>query len=167
MHLFAHLAKPSLLATHTAWNACQTEWVLVVNSTDRHSWIQFNFRRFIHTSRISLKQVLTRTMRIKGEEYYRRMDGVPKDYDMVYKFPMHYTLNAGKLVAVATTSIVPCAWLYNYVNEVPETQLQFMSSLSTNVSELWWFIAALAGTNFIVYRCCHIPALRIYRKDEE
>lgn len=95
------------------------------------------------------------------------MDGLPKDYEMIYKFPLHYTLNTGKMVGVATSTIIPLAWLNNYIKQVPENQVEFISSLSTNVSDLWWFAGALALTNFIVYRCCHVATLRVYRNQKE
>lgn len=127
----------------------------------------FNFRRNIHTSQRSLKQVLTRAMRIKGEEYYRRMDGIPKDYEMIYKFPLHYTLNTGKLAVITSGSSLLGFCLYNYITGVPLRESEFVSTLAANADEFWWFVGALAYTSLLVYRCCHIITLRIYRNEKK
>lgn len=114
--------------------------------------------------------MLTKTLRIKHEDYYRRLDGIPENYKMIYKLPLHYTLNLGKDIAVATPSAATIALLYykyfNFNGLAEEPASYFISFHAADQTELNIFVASLFILNFIVYRICHISTLRIYNNEE-
>lgn len=125
------------------------------------------FRRCFQTSPRSLKQVLTKTMRIKHEDYFKRVDDVSNEFEMIYKLPLHYTLNMGKMVTLGTSVGLPCAYLYNEYMIQPMSDMNFISTVAINQGDLLWFMGGLIISNLILYRCCDLATLRIYRYEEK
>lgn len=125
-------------------------------------------RRYFQTSQKSLKQTLTKTMRIKHEDHYKRIDGVPIEYEMIYKLPLHYTINFGKAAFIGSLVVGSASWFYNqYITNIGYSEAHFISSLAADKGDFWYFVAALVGTGLFVYRCCHISTLRLYRNEKQ
>lgn len=82
---------------------------------------------------------------------------------MIYKLPLHYTMNMGKAAALLTSISIPGAWLYYHMNRVSDQISYFIGTSAATQEDLMWFIAALMATNVIIFRCCHVVALRVYR----
>lgn len=112
-----------------------------------------------------MKQLLTKALRIKHEDYYKRIDNIPNEYEMVYKFPMHYTLNVGKSLTLATTLAIPSMYAFNTFMGYSLSNIEFISSVAVNKYELGWFIFGIAIFNILVYRFCDMTIFRIYRHE--
>lgn len=106
-------------------------------------------------------------MRIKHEDHYKRIDGVPVDYEMIYKSPLHYTINCGKATFIGVSLGVAAAWLYNQFLDISYSDANFISTLAIDKDDFWAFAAALLATGLIMYRCCHVSTLRLYRNQKE
>lgn len=91
------------------------------------------------------------------------MDKIPLEYEMIYKFPLHYTMNFGKAVALITTAGLPCAFLYYKVGNFTYKTLNFIGETATSQEDMVYFVAGLLAFNIIIFRICHIIPLRIYR----
>lgn len=124
-------------------------------------------RRFFQTSQRSLKQVLTKAMRIKHEEYYKRIDGIPAEFELIYKLPLDHTMSMGKLLTVGTMIVIPSAYAYNMYTERGISDMDFLQSIAVNKDELGYFIGAILATNIILYRVCHISIPRVYRHQKK
>lgn len=143
-------------------NYLTSKWIMhkVQYLIDSFSFI---FRRCFQTSQRSLKQILTKTLRIKHEDFYKRMDKIPLEYEMIYKFPLHYTINFGKAVALITTAGVPLAMLYYKLANVKNEVINFIGMTATSQDDAVYFLAGLIAFNIIIFRICHMIPLRIYR----
>lgn len=91
------------------------------------------------------------------------MDKVPQDYEMIYKMPLHYTLNLGKAAAIVTGLAVPLVWLYNELYPSQREALHFIGGAAINEGDMKWFAVGLLVTNLLIFRTCHIIAMRVYR----
>lgn len=110
-----------------------------------------------------MKQVLTKTMRIKHEDSFKRIDKIPDDFEMIYKCPLHYTLNIGKICALAAIIAMPLTyWIYGEIPEAP----YFVGPYSTSSRDVMWMRMGLAATAIILYRFCHLVTLRIYQNQK-
>lgn len=103
-------------------------------------------------------------MRIKHEDHFKRIDGIQHEFEMIYTNQLHYTLNFGKFLAITTTIGLPSAYLfyYGYVGR-EVNQLDFVSSVAINQYDIGWFLIILLISNVVLYRCCNMVTLRIYR----
>lgn len=110
--------------------------------------------------------MLTKTLRIKHEDFYRQIDRVPQQYEMIYKMPFHYTLNFGKAVVIIASSVVPLTWMYNKFYQISGDVIHFIGTAAASNDDLLWFGGFLMLTNIFIYRTCHIIALRIYRHEK-
>lgn len=110
--------------------------------------------------------MLTKTLRIKHEDYYRRLDKVPDTYEMIYKSPLHYTINVGKELALGTPCFAAAVILYFKWFGLEEEAKYFVSFHAADQNELGIFFASLLILNIFVYRVCHITTLRIYRNQD-
>lgn len=106
-------------------------------------------------------------MRLKHEEFYKRMDRIPLQYEMIYKFPLHYSTNICKIIAVGTMIIVPLAYLHNLYTEAGTFDMNFIQSKAVGESDIYWFMGFLAISNVFLYRCCHLVTLRVYRHEQK
>lgn len=128
----------------------------------------FFYRRCIQIGQCSRRQLLTKTMRLKHEDHFKRIDGIANEFEMIYKNQMHYTLNFGKFITIATTIILPGAYLYYYgyigrkVNP-----LEFVSSVAIDQQDIRWFLIILTISNVLLYRVCSIVTLRVYRHESK
>lgn len=91
------------------------------------------------------------------------MDRVPQDYEMIYKMPLHYTLNMGKAAAVVTGLAVPFIWLYNELYPSQREKRHFIGTAAIDEGDLKWFAVGLLVTNLLIFRTCHVIAMRLYR----
>lgn len=107
--------------------------------------------------------MLTKALRIKHEVYYKRIDRIPAEFELIYKLPLDHTMNLGKMLAVGTMIVVPCVYMYNMSTGRGLSDMDFIQSVAVNKNELSYFIAGLFLTNIILFRCCHIAIPRIYR----
>lgn len=105
-------------------------------------------------------------MKIKGEEHYKQIDNIAEDYELIYKFPLHYTLNMGKLCAGGTVTALSAVFAYQYLSDYRNVaDMEFLGEVAHNESDVIWMVAGLITTSAFLYRFCHILALRVYRKD--
>lgn len=124
----------------------------------------FIFRRCIQTSQCVHRQVLTKTMRLKHEDHFKRIDGIPNEFEMIYVNQLHYTLNFGKFITIGTTIMLPTAYVYYYgFIGMQLNPMDFVQALAVNQNDIGWFLVALFISNIFLYRCCHITTLRVYR----
>lgn len=91
------------------------------------------------------------------------MDKIPLEYEMIYKFPLHYTMNFGKAVAIITTVGLPCALLYYRLGNVEHEIINFVGLTAASQDDLVYFVAGLIAFNMVIFRVCNMIALRIYR----
>lgn len=114
------------------------------------------------------RQVLTKTMRLKHEDHFKRIDGIGNEFEMIYINQLHYTLNFGKFITIATTIVLPSAYLYYYGyigREVNE--MDFVASVAINQHDIGWFLIIMLISNVFLYRVCHITTLRVYRHESK
>lgn len=118
----------------------------------------YHFRRCFQTGQKSLAQVLTKVHRIKHENFYKQIDRVPPEYEMIYKFSLNYTMHFTKAIATAT----PVAFFYCFCTEAGFEPVEFYSSLY--LGDQWpYLMAGLAIHCVMAYRFCDKLTLRIYR----
>lgn len=91
------------------------------------------------------------------------MDKVPQEYEMIYKMPLHYTLNMGKAAAIVTSIAIPFVWLYNKLYQSQREAIHFIGTVAVNEGDVEWFAVGLIVTNLLIFRTCHKVAMRVYR----
>lgn len=84
---------------------------------------------------------------------------------MIYKSPLHYSLNIGKIAAVSTTVLLPFGWIRYYFTETKEA-VNFVGAYAADYSDSFIIAGILITLNIIVYLICHSTALRLYRNQK-
>lgn len=97
------------------------------------------------------------------------MDGITSDYELIYRNPLHYTLNIGKLLSFTTVPASIAMQLYYYwTGTTPITQTINNSQVFFNYAdEVPIIMCAFIIMNILVTGVCHATTLRIYKKDDK
>lgn len=102
---------------------------------------------------------------MKGEDHYRRMDGLSKDFELIYKFPLHYSINCGKFVAVGSLACFGAAKLFSSLYESDKTG--FLAGIAISDLDYSLLVAGFLAMNIVLYRYCNIIPLRIYKNEKQ
>lgn len=116
-----------------------------------------------------MNTVNPKTLRIRGEDSYRRMDGIGTDYELIYKNQLHYTMNVGKLTGLITVPAAFALQLYYYVTgTMPVTEYLTNSKIAFSYSDdVPIMMGVFVIMNILVSCVSHAFTLRIYKKDDK
>lgn len=95
------------------------------------------------------------------------MDGVNKEYQLIYKSPLHYTLNSGKIISIVTS--ISFAWqqfsnkLHGFIPQITEHNVLTLPDMT----QVMWTGVILGVLNIVIYAVCHVITIRIYQHNEE
>lgn len=105
---------------------------------------------------------------MKREEHFKRADKMERDSDLIYKQPLNYSLNFGKLLSAVTLSGVSSLYVYELLisNNVLEEQPGKIGELVADSSDLPGLMTAFLFVNIAILICIRMLPLRIYRSGE-
>lgn len=108
-------------------------------------------------------------MRMKREEHIKRIDKIERDSELIYRIPLNYSLNFGKLLSSVTVGGISILCVYEllqvknlFSNESPGT----LGELVADTSDLPIFIMGFFVINIAFVALLRLLPLRIYRSGE-
>lgn len=125
------------------------------------------YRRSAQSAAGNLTQRSPKTIRIKGEGHFRRIDDIPEHYDLIYKNPMHYTFNTGKLISVLAPAIVAAVYSYIHLSNQPLEEMIIYDGLFISKHEMPFLGIGLMLIGTSMFYFCQKSVLRIYQHDKE
>lgn len=124
------------------------------------------FRRSIQTSATINANV--GLSRIQRQSFFKRIDKIDENSELIYKLPFHYTLNVIKSTCLTVSGIVPVAWLHSKLfMDGSMDELESFCTLAMDSSDLYVFLFGMYFHCIALLYIIHKLPMRIYSKDDK
>lgn len=108
--------------------------------------------------------------RMKKSEFFKRLDRIQPEYEMIYGFQLNHTLSIGKMICVLTPVALAAIFVKDFVYNnflTITSSTNIVSDINYDNMDIYYSLLGLGVSNVIVYYFLNKIILRIYRHNED
>lgn len=105
---------------------------------------------------------------MKKSEFFKRLDRIPPEYEMIYGFQLNHSLTIGKLVCILTPIGTAGVFIYDIIeNTLNTASTEIAVGINYESLDMYYSLLGLAVSNIVLYYFLNKVILRIYRHNED
>lgn len=108
-------------------------------------------------------------LNMKREDHFKRIDRVPRESELIYKHPLHYSLNSAKLLSTASMGFVATTIAYDQLLKTKTLWLESKIWLehAIEITDFYPMLLGLFVINSAILICVRAIPMRIYQLQTE
>lgn len=111
---------------------------------------------------------LLRGPHITGENRHRRQDGIPEQFQLIYKSKASTIVYCVKSAAIITFVGIAASWIYCYLTGATiDPSTRGLLLVPTSIDEMKWLSCIGIVMNLLAFRISHMCLHRIYRHEKK